>query len=110
MISSSSITRMNKFPNGPPPTLKHSNFSPEFVNGTMFYNTIDLTCLDWVDEVIIQRLIFELGLHIKQELPELNHVLGIQSGSRMITFNQWQYHHGQMWWVEPSNGNFQVMF
>lgn len=41
-------------------------------------NVMDLSCLDWADEVVIQRLVYELGLHMSCELPELGYLFGSQ--------------------------------
>ena len=40
---------------------------------------VDLSCLDWVEDVVIQQLIQELGLNRNRELPELKQILTFQS-------------------------------
>ena len=39
----------------------------------------DFSCLDWVEDVVIQNLIQEFGLANCRELPDLKHVLVVHS-------------------------------
>ena len=39
----------------------------------------DFSCLDWVEDVVIQKLVQELGLANCRELPDLKHILVVHS-------------------------------
>ena len=41
--------------------------------------SVDLSCLDWADDSVVQRLINEFGLHLHRELPDLRYILDKQN-------------------------------
>lgn len=41
--------------------------------------SVDLSCLDWADDIVVQRLVNEFGLHLHRELPDLRYILDKQS-------------------------------
>ena len=39
---------------------------------------LDLSCVDWADDLVVQRLVNEFGLHLHKELPDLRYILDKQ--------------------------------
>ncbi len=68
---------------------------------TISYNSLDLSCLDWVDEDILQRFIYEFGLHLANELPELGYLFHYQQ-------NGWDIIRKRTEWQKTNTANYQV--